>query len=502
MDVLSVLPFYEHALQDHVVEQECQCVLISMIQASDSGIDSESDSISNSDEFQTGIPTPPPPPPLPSHVKYNSCHSDVTPSIPIPPPLPPLPSYFKNTSCHGDTKTAIPTPPPLPPLPGWHQTLANIPTPPPPPPVQFHLDVFVRSHSIPVGTTPTPMNRPTTDCEICYLPVTTLHKLDCCSHDVCEECIQTMITTNIDEGVIRMSCPFPDCGRNIPVSVVSNILRTEPEYLKKFDRFRNAQLANDTEKVCPNCSLLTHHEVPKRILGHKAADVKITCQGCTFEWCFKCHAPWHKDQTCKEHKKGSKDFKQWLKSRNNKGAANGQKCPSCNIPIQRSTGCDHMTCSKCSTHFCYHCGRKHTSVPGLGGHYDGLSVFGCTKYYDGPQKTREAVRYGYVVSKLSAGFAYPAFYIAGIGIIAVGAAVVLPVYGCYRLHKRAKRTRQQRRRRAAARNNPIPPPPQLQRFDSELSLPSDMEDILGLNIQVNEQWPEDLEYMRRDHVVV
>jgi len=38
-------------------------------------------------------------------------------------------------------------------------------------------------------------------------------------------------------------------------------------------------------------------------------------------------------------------------------AKDSQQCPSCHATIQRSEGCNHMTCSNCRTHFCYRCGK-------------------------------------------------------------------------------------------------------------------------------------------------
>lgn len=34
------------------------------------------------------------------------------------------------------------------------------------------------------------------------------------------------------------------------------------------------------------------------------------------------------------------------------------RCPSCNVPVERNGGCDHMTCSLCQTEFCYICGQR------------------------------------------------------------------------------------------------------------------------------------------------
>ena len=37
--------------------------------------------------------------------------------------------------------------------------------------------------------------------------------------------------------------------------------------------------------------------------------------------------------------------------------ANRKKCPNpnCGAPIEKRSGCNHMTCTKCSTHMCWLC---------------------------------------------------------------------------------------------------------------------------------------------------
>lgn len=36
--------------------------------------------------------------------------------------------------------------------------------------------------------------------------------------------------------------------------------------------------------------------------------------------------------------------------------ANATACPGCKSIIEKSEGCNHMTCDQCRTHFCYRCG--------------------------------------------------------------------------------------------------------------------------------------------------
>lgn len=35
-----------------------------------------------------------------------------------------------------------------------------------------------------------------------------------------------------------------------------------------------------------------------------------------------------------------------------------RSCPVCSMAIERSMGCNKMTCSQCSAYFCYKCGKQ------------------------------------------------------------------------------------------------------------------------------------------------
>ncbi|KDN43490.1 hypothetical protein RSAG8_06079, partial [Rhizoctonia solani AG-8 WAC10335] len=47
-------------------------------------------------------------------------------------------------------------------------------------------------------------------------------------------------------------------------------------------------------------------------------------------------------------------------------------CPRCETRVEKSEGCNHMTCVRCAAHFCFRCGTKlraespytHFSQPG------------------------------------------------------------------------------------------------------------------------------------------
>ena len=217
-------------------------------------------------------------------------------------------------------------------------------------------------------------------CIVCYERT---HAYDdstrsCCNRHVCKDCMMHFIQVKVGDVIIYIQCPNPDC--DAPVGKQEILQYLTGEVKEKYERMRLEVDGDGKKKACPNCSFITEHELPKLKMSHEK-DVKIKCIRCNQEWCFDCHAPWHKDISCKEFRKGDQLFKKWTKGWSHTGTVNCQKCPTCRVFIQRSTGCDHMTCNRCDTHFCYECGGRFIFIPGLGGHNDHLSMFGCAQNY-------------------------------------------------------------------------------------------------------------------------
>lgn len=83
----------------------------------------------------------------------------------------------------------------------------------------------------------------------------------------------------------------------------------------------------------------------------------IECPDCLALFCFICGSNWHEPLTCdqvKQFKSFDHESLTWI-SRNTK------KCPKCKWPIEKNSGCDHMTCRKCNHEFCWNCFADMTS---------------------------------------------------------------------------------------------------------------------------------------------
>lgn len=91
---------------------------------------------------------------------------------------------------------------------------------------------------------------------------------------------------------------------------------------------------------------------------------------CGHHICLQCKTEFHKGYTCEEFKLIDMDEKtrnvivQEMKS--NKTA----HCPGCTLITEKNGGCNHMTCKKCKTHWCWVCKKNiENGINGVDKHY-------------------------------------------------------------------------------------------------------------------------------------
>jgi len=90
----------------------------------------------------------------------------------------------------------------------------------------------------------------------------------------------------------------------------------------------------------------------------------LTCSKCAFELCFNCNRKWHGKLSC--DRVVDDEFEKWAKTQDVK------KCPRCRSIINKSEGCNHMTCGRCRYQFCWLCGAPYTEF-----HFLPWNAFGC-----------------------------------------------------------------------------------------------------------------------------
>ncbi|XP_025781718.1 probable E3 ubiquitin-protein ligase RNF217 [Puma concolor] len=272
-------------------------------------------------------------------------------------------------------------------------------------------------------------------CRVC-LEDKPIKPLPCCKKAVCEECLKVYLSSQVQLGQVEIKCPITECFEFLEERTITYNLTHEDSI--KYKYFLELGRIDSSTKPCPQCKHFTtfkkkgHIPTPSR----SESKYKIQCPTCQFVWCFKCHSPWHEGVNCKEYKKGDKLLRHWA-SEIEHGQRNAQKCPKCKIHIQRTEGCDHMTCSQCNTNFCYRCGERYRQLRFFGDHTSNLSIFGC-KYRYLPERPhlRRLVRGSVCAGKL---FVAPLILVLGLALGAIAVVIGLFVFPIYCLCKKQRK---------------------------------------------------------------
>ncbi|CAF0730745.1 unnamed protein product [Brachionus calyciflorus] len=281
-----------------------------------------------------------------------------------------------------------------------------------------------------------------TECEICY-DFCFVNTRNCCNLKSCNKCINLYIQSQIKEscGNVRIECLNNNCKKLIHKDeICERMNKFDKETLNLYLKFLVDANKDSKCKTCPRCShIMNLDNLERRVKSSKTTLLtKCQCTECQLVWCFQCHAPWHDGIACNEFRKGDRMLKYWAKEVHY-GQQNAQICPKCNIYIQRTQGCDHMSCPFCNNDFCYKCGKKFRSLKFIGDHYSKLSILGCKyKLYPDKPFKRKLIRSSVLGGKIvAAPFVAAVGLVVGVGVLAVG-CVALPVYGTYRIAKRIK----------------------------------------------------------------
>lgn len=184
---------------------------------------------------------------------------------------------------------------------------------------------------------------------------------DTCEHnlDICKQCITTWINTSLDNGNWKnISCLSVDCGGTLQYADVKrNCL---PMDMERYERFAT----RDALSEIPGFKWCLNQECDHGQIHDDAGGIEpiLTCEACRFKCCTACNRAWHQDETCEQYTQrlaaqpGQVDASDaWV-------ANNSRKCPGCQSPIQKTEGCDHMTCTRCRRQFCWLCQADYVDI--------------------------------------------------------------------------------------------------------------------------------------------
>eukprot|EP01113_Clastostelium_recurvatum_P008481 TRINITY_DN14013_c0_g2_i1.p1 TRINITY_DN14013_c0_g2~~TRINITY_DN14013_c0_g2_i1.p1 ORF type:complete len:369 (-),score=23.33 TRINITY_DN14013_c0_g2_i1:23-1129(-) len=226
-------------------------------------------------------------------------------------------------------------------------------------------------------------------CDICTEDIDIRHSFTIheCGHIYCVDCLNQFFICKVAQGVaLGMTCPHPHCDCVIQPKDVKNVVHKE--HYDKYDHcLLLDHLARDPDVVwCPrpSCSQPTilsscvpsyggsgllsidHDDDDGGGRGGGAGSHAVVgrCASCLHHWCLRCQEEPHEGQSCETGTKSLVQLHAWFST--NKDFV--KRCPNCKVYIEKSSGCNHMSCGSCKFKFCWLClgpfSDLHYATPG------------------------------------------------------------------------------------------------------------------------------------------
>eukprot|EP00794_Sanderia_malayensis_P007348 gene7349-8167_t len=242
-------------------------------------------------------------------------------------------------------------------------------------------------------------------CDVCFLekPGSDCIAFYPCEHVYCCNCMREYFKLKINEGGVNaLLCPNDKCESKANPSQLKQLV--DLETYEKYEKYM-LQTTLDCMSDIIYC--------PRKICQSPAIsedESMCICPRCSFAFCTLCKRSYHGISPCpisdkdfdrvrKEYSRGTAKERAKLEQRYGKKNLkylleesvsekwikdNAKKCPYCSVIIQRSEGCNKMTCYKCHNNFCWLCMQKlDKSSPYT--HYNTLGSRCNQKLFEGTQ---------------------------------------------------------------------------------------------------------------------
>ena len=210
------------------------------------------------------------------------------------------------------------------------------------------------------------------NCEICnelFLAYKRT-KVEKCGHAFCSDCWFDSLSIKIQENKLpSIKCLDYKCKEKLSDDFIINILSRDINLLKKYKRYKlELEIINSpNKKLCPYPDCDSYLEL-KDILNKD-----VTCKN-NHTYCFECLKKPHGKLPCNEDiDKSLADY-----------AINNfvKKCPKCGIIIEKSNGCNHITCTQCGYQWCWLCNEKYNILHFQEGKCKGFQFFKPKNAYE------------------------------------------------------------------------------------------------------------------------
>ena len=187
-----------------------------------------------------------------------------------------------------------------------------------------------------------------------------------CGHAFCAECARALVMSCMNDGSSNVKCPDTACRKLLEPHEIKEILGDDALFATWTELCFKWSIARHPEYCfCPRCGGVAIED---------AEDNSADCAVCFFVFCPRCQESRHPGVECTPKSTRLETLRQRAAGGNADATAlleqaeqelqslcliekTTKRCPSCGEAVERSQGCNKMTCL-CGAKFCFRCGSQ------------------------------------------------------------------------------------------------------------------------------------------------
>lgn len=202
-----------------------------------------------------------------------------------------------------------------------------------------------------------------------------------CAHpsNTCSKCLQSWMASEFDtKGCDGIKCP--ECPETLDYNDIRKA--ASPQTFDAYDQMSTRNVLSNLPEFAWCLAVGCNSGQLNTANGNY-----MDCANCGYKQCLTHKVPWHFNETCDQYEYRTSGQQARDEEAQTEAMIDSvsKKCPgsNCGWRIQKTDGCDHMTCRKCRHQFCWQCLASHADIKRLGNiahqgwckfHSDQLSV--------------------------------------------------------------------------------------------------------------------------------
>ncbi|KIM39596.1 hypothetical protein M413DRAFT_415587 [Hebeloma cylindrosporum] len=186
-------------------------------------------------------------------------------------------------------------------------------------------------------------------CPVCYGDVSHPEQLGC-GHSYCSGCLKHFLTSAVDNKTFPLVCVGNEATCNVPVTIPF-VRRFLPA--QTFQRLIEAAFDKYLEQHQQQLKYCTTPDC-KQIYRRRADKMSAKCPACFLTICLACDEEAHTGVSCEEQRILRNPAEQERLNEELAASSGYKRCPTCRAMIEKTEGCNHMTC-RCGAHICWKC---------------------------------------------------------------------------------------------------------------------------------------------------